>query len=158
MVKKDGDEALPSGATTPSGPRFTLDSVIEDEGGNVSIGQRSLVSLARALVKDSRVLILDEATASVDYETDRKIQYTIAHEFRDRTILCIAHRLRTIISYDRICVLDQGQIAEFDSPARLFAQDGIFRGMCERSGITLEDIVRAAKVREAEDARLDARA
>ncbi|VDB84771.1 unnamed protein product [Peniophora sp. CBMAI 1063] len=158
MPKKDGDEVVPSGATTPSGPRFTLDSVIEDEGGNVSIGQRSLVSLARALVKDSRVLILDEATASVDYETDRKIQYTIAHEFRDRTILCIAHRLRTIISYDRICVLDQGQIAEFDSPARLFAQDGIFRGMCERSGITLEDIVRAAKEREAEDARLDARA
>jgi len=85
----------------------------------------------------------------VDYETDRKIQDTIAYEFEDRTILCIAHRLRTIISYDRICVLDAGQIAEFDTPANLFAlSDGIFRGMCERSGITLDDIKLAAKAKD----------
>ncbi|KAK0469912.1 ABC transporter, partial [Desarmillaria tabescens] len=121
--------------------RFSLDTVIEDEGANLSIGQRSLVSLARALVKDSRILILDEATASVDYETDRNIQDTITHEFQDRTILCIAHRLRTIISYDRICVLDAGEIAEFDTPSQLYQKtDGIFRGMCDRSSITLDDI------------------
>ena len=71
-------------------PRFTLDSPIEEEGSNLSIGQRSLVSLARALLRDSKILILDEATASVDYETDRKIHETIANEFHDRTILCIA--------------------------------------------------------------------
>ncbi|TFY77333.1 hypothetical protein EWM64_g6678 [Hericium alpestre] len=142
------DDKLPTGASTPMGPRFTLDSPIEDEGKNLSIGQRSLVSLARALVKDSKVLILDEATASVDYETDKKIQDTIATEFRDRTILCIAHRLRTIISYDRICVLDAGQIAELDTPENLYHQDGIFRGMCERSGISLEDIRKAEKERE----------
>ncbi|KAF9267240.1 ABC transporter [Marasmius fiardii PR-910] len=129
------------GTLTPTGPsKFTLESVVEDEGNNLSIGQRSLVSLARALVKDTKVLILDEATASVDFETDRKIQDTIAREFKGRTILCIAHRLRTIISYDRICVLDAGKIAEFDTPASLYEKDGIFRGMCERSGISLEDI------------------
>ncbi|KAJ7183174.1 ABC transporter [Mycena filopes] len=70
--------------------KFTLDTVIEDEGQNLSVGERSLVSLARALVKDAKVLVLDEATASVDYETDRNIQDTITHEFADRTILCIA--------------------------------------------------------------------
>ncbi|KAF5366995.1 hypothetical protein D9758_003982 [Tetrapyrgos nigripes] len=133
------DESIPSGSHTPVN-RFTLDSVVEDEGGNLSIGQRSLVSLARALVKDTKILILDEATASVDYETDRKIQDTIAQEFTDRTILCIAHRLRTIIGYDRICVLDAGQVAEFDTPTQLFEQNGIFKGMCDRSSITLDDI------------------
>lgn len=126
--------------------RFSLDTVIEDEGANLSIGQRSLVSLARALVKDSKILILDEATASVDYETDRNIQDTITHEFQDRTILCIAHRLRTIISYDRICVLDAGKIAEFDTPSQLYLKtSGIFRGMCDRSSITLDDIRLASK-------------
>ncbi|CAA7266944.1 unnamed protein product [Cyclocybe aegerita] len=139
------DELPPSGAQTPVN-RFSLDTVIEDEGGNLSVGQRSLVSLARALVKNARVIILDEATASVDYETDRKIQDTIAYEFKDRTVLCIAHRLRTIIAYDRICVLDAGQIAEFDTPAKLYENtDGIFRGMCERSSITLDDIKLAVK-------------
>ena len=122
------------------------------------------MSLARALVKDSKILILDEATASVDYETDRKIQDTIATEFRDRTILCIARtfllcsflvifsttkasvdRLRTILSYDRICVMDNGNIAEFDSPEGLYDQNGIFRAMCEHSSVTLEDIRRAHK-------------
>ncbi|KAJ3775268.1 ABC transporter [Lentinula raphanica] len=141
-----------SGSDTPVN-RFTLDSVIEDEGGNLSIGQRSLVSLARALVKDTKVLILDEATASVDYETDRNIQDTITNEFKDRTILCIAHRLRTIIGYDRICVLDAGQIAEFDTPANLYqVTNGIFRSMCERSSITQDDIRIATKIREDDDA------
>ncbi|VDB90127.1 unnamed protein product [Peniophora sp. CBMAI 1063] len=135
------DAKVAGSVKTPA--RFTLDSTIDDEGANISIGQRSLVSLARALVKESKVLVLDEATASVDYETDRKIQETIAREFNDRTILCIAHRLRTIIAYDRICVLEQGEIAELDTPANLFAVGGIFRGMCDRSGITLEDIHRA---------------
>ena len=90
MSEVDDEERPGTGDMTPNAPRFTLDSSIEEEGSNLSIGQRSLVSLARALVKDSKILILDEATASVDYETDRKIQETIANEFHDRTILCIA--------------------------------------------------------------------
>ncbi|KAH8100094.1 P-loop containing nucleoside triphosphate hydrolase protein [Cristinia sonorae] len=145
-VEIDDDTTL--GARTPTS-RFSLDSPVEDEGGNLSVGQRSLVSLARALVIDTKVLILDEATASVDYETDKKIQDTIATEFRDRTILCIAHRLRTIIGYDRICVMDAGTIAEFDTPANLFnISNGIFRGMCDRSSISLDDILWAAKERQ----------
>ncbi|KAJ7454698.1 ABC transporter [Mycena latifolia] len=140
------DDETPTGSNTPMN-KFTLDTIIEDEGNNLSVGQRSLVSLARALVKDAKVLVLDEATASVDYETDRNIQDTITHEFEDRTILCIAHRLSTIISYDRICVLDAGQIAEFDTPARLFQSNGIFRGMCDHSSISLDDINMASKAR-----------
>ncbi|KAI0693122.1 ABC transporter [Cytidiella melzeri] len=142
----DDDATLGGGTSTPAS-RFTLDSPVEDEGGNLSVGQRSLVSLARAIVYDAKVLILDEATASVDYETDKKIQDTIATEFNDRTILCIAHRLKTIIGYDRICVMDAGTIAEFDTPATLYSQNGIFRGMCERSSITLDDILYARKER-----------
>ncbi|KAJ6632266.1 P-loop containing nucleoside triphosphate hydrolase protein [Mycena sp. CBHHK59/15] len=124
--------------------RLGLDTVIEADGANLSVGERSLLSLARALVKDSRVVILDEATASVDLETDNKIQRTIQTQFKDRTLICIAHRLRTILSYDRILVLDSGNIAEFDTPLNLFNKDaGVFRGLCERSSITLTDIEKA---------------
>jgi len=130
-------------ADGPAKNRFTLDTVIEDEGQNLSVGERSLVSLARALVKDSRIVILDEATASVDFATDSKIQETIRTEFKDKTLLCIAHRLMTIINYDRVLVMDQGNVAEFDTPANLFAQGGIFNTMCERSNISMEDIKRA---------------
>ncbi|KAG1832564.1 ABC protein [Suillus subalutaceus] len=121
--------------------RYNLDSTIESEGANLSVGERSLLSLARALVKNCKVVVLDEATASVDLDTDSKIQQTIQTEFQDRTLLCIAHRLRTIISYDRILVLDAGLVAEFDTPSNLFKiESGIFRGMCERSNISLKDI------------------
>ncbi|CAE6472878.1 unnamed protein product [Rhizoctonia solani] len=144
-------EDVPSGAQTPVN-RFSLDTVIEEEGGNLSVGQRSLVSLARALVKDSKIIVLDEATASVDYETDKNIQDTISREFADKTLLCIAHRLKTIIGYDRICVLDAGQIAEFDTPMALYKRtDGIFRSMCERSSITAEDISNASSSRKFSD-------
>ncbi|WVQ95135.1 hypothetical protein IAU59_002229 [Kwoniella sp. CBS 9459] len=130
-----------------SSKRFTLDTIIEEEGGNLSVGERSLVSLARALVRGSKVLVLDEATASVDVETDAKIQETIRNEFSDRTLLCIAHRLKTILSYDRILVMADGQVAEFDTPENLFLQDGIFTEMCGKASISLADIKAATALR-----------
>ncbi|KIK99142.1 hypothetical protein PAXRUDRAFT_132675 [Paxillus rubicundulus Ve08.2h10] len=133
-------EEVVSGEEAPKN-RYNLDSVVESEGANFSVGERSLLSLARALVKDCKVVVLDEATASVDLETDNKIQHTIQTEFSNRTLLCIAHRLRTIISYDRILVMDGGEVAEFDTPYALYqTEGGIFRGMCERSNISLTDI------------------
>jgi ATP-binding cassette subfamily C (CFTR/MRP) protein 1 len=120
--------------------RIHLDSVVEEEGLNFSLGQRQLMALARALVRGSQIIVCDEATSSVDMDTDQKIQKTIQEGFRGKTLLCIAHRLKTIINYDRIVVMDQGKIAEVDTPIALYEQSGsIFRGMCERSGIRRED-------------------
>lgn len=119
--------------------RIHLDSVVEEEGLNFSLGQRQLMALARALVRGSRIIVCDEATSSVDMETDQKIQRTIVEGFEGKTLLCIAHRLKTIIGYDRICVMDNGQIAELDTPLRLYERGGIFRSMCDRSGIRVED-------------------
>ncbi|KAH8196838.1 hypothetical protein TruAng_009008 [Truncatella angustata] len=123
--------------------RVNLDTTVEEDGLNFSLGQRQLMALARALVRGSQIIVCDEATSSVDMETDDKIQNTIATGFRGKTLLCIAHRLRTIVGYDRICVMDAGRIAELDSPAELWRQGGIFRSMCDRSGIRIEDIVGA---------------
>ena len=119
--------------------RIHLDGVVEEEGLNFSLGQRQLMALARALVRGSQIIVCDEATSSVDMETDQKIQRTMATGFKGKTVLCIAHRLKTIINYDRICVMDQGTIAELDKPLRLWEAGGIFRGMCDRSGIRRED-------------------
>lgn len=86
--------------------------------------------MARALLKQSRILVLDEATASVDVQTDRLIQGTLRNRFNRCTIITIAHRLDTILDYDRIMVLDQGRIVEFDSPPNLLQiPGGIFASM-----------------------------
>lgn len=119
--------------------RIHLDSIVEEEGLNFSLGQRQLMALARALVRGSQIIVCDEATSSVDFETDQKIQRTIVEGFKGKTLLCIAHRLKTIIRYDRICVMDSGRIAELDTPLSLYEAGGIFRGMCDRSGIRRED-------------------
>jgi len=119
--------------------RIHLDGIVEEEGLNFSLGQRQLMALARALVRQSKIIVCDEATSSVDMETDEKIQRTIRTGFAGKTLLCIALRLRIIINYDRICVMDQGNIAELDTPLNLYDLGGIFRGMCDKSGIQRED-------------------
>ena len=96
-----------------------LDMKIEVEGGNLSQGQKQLLCMARAILAKPKILIMDEATASVDMEADSRIQELIRTEFKDTTVLTIAHRLATISEYDRIMVLDDGRIAEFDTPQAL---------------------------------------
>lgn len=108
---------------------------IKENGSNLSVGQRQLICLARALLNKSKILILDEATAAVDVETDSIIQDTIRSEFKDRTILTIAHRLDTVMDSDRILVLDCGEIKEFDTPEKLLSnKEGIFYQLHEKSG------------------------
>jgi len=109
---------------------------IEEGGANLSVGQRQLMCLARALLRKSRVLVLDEATAAVDLDTDDLIQETIRREFKHCTVLTIAHRLKTILDYDRVLVLDKGMIAEFESPSSLLAdKNSIFHGMAKDAGL-----------------------
>lgn len=111
-----------------------LDSLVSESGGNLSQGQRQLLCLARALLKQPRVLMMDEATASIDYATDAKIQETL-RELHESTIITIAHRLQTIIDYDKVLVLDHGRVIEYDHPWTLINLDnGLFRSMCENSG------------------------
>ena len=115
-----------------------LQNEIAEGGENLSIGQRQLICLARALLRKTKVLILDEATAAIDLETDDLIQATIRSEFKDCTILTIAHRLNTIMDYDRIMVLDNGTLTEFDSPKSLVEdQNSIFHSMVTKSGLVL---------------------
>lgn len=121
-------------------PKFHLDSQVEENGVNFSLGELQLLAFTRALVRDTKILILDEATSSVDYKTDNKIQETIAHHFNNCTVLCIAHRLKTILKYDRIIVMEKGEVAEFGKPAELFSARGsIFLQLCAKSNITVHD-------------------
>merc|ERR1712110_655526 len=113
-----------------------LQHQITEGGSNLSVGQRQLMCLARALLRKTKVLILDEATAAVDLETDDLIQATIREEFSDCTVLTIAHRIKTILDNDRVVVMDNGNIKEFDQPSVLLEdKESAFYKMSKDAGI-----------------------
>lgn len=122
-----------------------LNSAVSEGGSNLSQGQRQLMCLARSLLKSPKVILLDEATASIDYKSDAMIQQTIREEFSGSTILTIAHRLRSIIDYDKILVMDAGKVVEYDDPYTLIVnKESLFYSMCENSG-ELDVLTKLAK-------------
>ncbi|XP_014222078.1 multidrug resistance-associated protein 1 isoform X3 [Trichogramma pretiosum] len=125
---KDFVKSLPNG----------LNHEVTEGGDNLSVGQRQLICLARALLRKTKVLVLDEATAAVDLETDDLIQTTIRQEFKECTVLTIAHRLNTILDSDRVIVLDKGSIVEYDSPNTLLQKpDSSFYSMAKDAGLVV---------------------
>ncbi|EIW69963.1 hypothetical protein TREMEDRAFT_38635 [Tremella mesenterica DSM 1558] len=114
---------------------ITLGMEVSSGGSNFSQGQRQLIAMARALLRRSSLIIMDEATASVDFETDEAIQAAIRTEFKDSTLLTIAHRLSTVIDYDRVLILSGGKVEEFARPIELLRKsDSLFKYLCEQSG------------------------
>ena len=102
----------------------TLEDKIEESGGNLSVGQRQLVCISRALLSRCCIIIMDEATASVDVETDAVIQRAIRSDFDHATVLTIAHRLNTIMDSDKVLVMDDGKVGEYDTPTELLQKSG----------------------------------
>jgi len=108
---------------------------VEAEGENFSVGEKQLLCLARALLRRNKILLLDEATASVDVGTDHAIQSTIKDAFAGCTVLTIAHRLDTVMGYDQVLVLDQGRLVEKGAPYKLLSSGGIFESMASAAGL-----------------------
>ena len=107
---------------------------MEEHGTNYSVGQRQLLCVARALLRKSKVILMDEATASIDLETDMKIQKTIREEFSESTVITIAHRIHTIIDSDKVMVMEMGRLKEFDKPSVLLSdKNSMFSQLVEKS-------------------------
>eukprot|EP00045_Choanoeca_perplexa_P017109 m.242188 g.242188 ORF g.242188 m.242188 type:complete len:1449 (-) comp17453_c0_seq21:1230-5576(-) len=121
-----------------------LDAPMSEAGSNFSVGQRQLVCMARAMLKHSKVLIMDEATANVDTETDRLIQTTLREQFQECTVLTIAHRLHTVLDSDLIMVMDKGQLVEFAAPDVLLDEPGIFASLVSQARLKRDSVVSAA--------------
>ncbi|KZV48803.1 ABC transporter C family-like, partial [Dorcoceras hygrometricum] len=129
---------------------------VSEAGENFSVGQRQLLSLSRALLRRSKILVLDEATAAVDVRTDALIQKTIREEFRTCTMLIIAHRLNTIIDCDRILLLDGGQVVEFDSPETLMQnEESSFSKMVQSTGAANAEYLRSLVLKTEMDGELE---
>jgi ABC-type multidrug transport system fused ATPase/permease subunit len=125
---------------------------VTENGENLSVGERQLMCLARALLRKRGVLILDEASANVDSATDNMLQQTLLEECRGRTVLCVAHRLATVVNYDRVVVLDAGRLVEYDTPRALLAKGpgSMFYEMCVRTG-DLARLIAMANRREGKE-------
>ncbi|XP_077965941.1 ATP-binding cassette sub-family C member 4-like isoform X2 [Styela clava] len=114
-----------------------LNTELAESGSNLSVGQRQLVCLARAVLRKSKILVIDEATANVDIRTDRLIQKTIGRTFKQCTVITIAHRINTIIDSDKILVLEEGQVQEFDNPNVLLQKrNGLFASIVKNAGLS----------------------
>lgn len=115
--------------------RGAIDCQVQDGGSNFSVGQRQLICMARAILRNNKILILDEATANVDSQTDALIQETIRNRFADCTVITIAHRLNTIMDSDKVLVLDAGKIMEYGHPFELIEQsNGFFKQLLDQTG------------------------
>ncbi|KAF0687503.1 hypothetical protein As57867_020707, partial [Aphanomyces stellatus] len=112
-----------------------LDSQVEENGENFSVGERQMLCMGRALLRQARIVVMDEATAAIDHETDQNLQRVIRTEFASSTVLTIAHRLDTVLDADRILVFDQGRLEQCDAPNALLEQgSGIFFDLCSEGG------------------------
>lgn len=109
----------------------SLDDGVVEGGSNFSVGQRQLLVIARALLQGSMIVIMDEATASVDAETDAMIQRVMRLEFERATVITVAHRINTIMDSDYILVMKDGKAAEFDAPHTLLKKGGLFRDLVQ---------------------------
>ncbi|EHA54855.1 multidrug resistance-associated protein 1 [Pyricularia oryzae 70-15] len=114
-----------------------LEAKVNEGGSNLSQGQRQLVSLARAMLTPSNILVLDEATAAVDVQTDALLQTTLrSSQFAHKTIITVAHRINTILDSDKVVVLDKGEVAEYGPPQELLAKKGQFYSLVKQAGLT----------------------
>lgn len=125
--------------SSSEGSSLNLDSEVKENGSNISQGQRSLISIARALVRKSKIVILDEATASIDGRADAKLQAMLNEVVGDATVLTVAHRLDTIVATcDKVVVMDSGRVVEFDTISELYASPGsVFRSLCDAAKISI---------------------
>jgi ABC-type multidrug transport system fused ATPase/permease subunit len=117
-----------------------LDTVVAEGGNNFSVGQRQLLCVARAILQRNTILVLDEPTANVDGRTDQLLQDAVATSFPGATVIAIAHRLETVIDYDRILVVGDGKMLEYGSPVELLSnEDGHFSAMVADTGPTMSE-------------------
>lgn len=120
-----------------------LDTTVAEGGLNFSVGQRQLLCLARAILRRNRILVLDEPTANIDSHTDKLLQEAVAKSFHGATILAVAHRLDTVIDYDKILVLGAGEVLEYGGPHELITRGGAFCSMVDDTGEEMAEMLKA---------------